>query len=151
MDAPNEILALTDLSLRPIVITGLSKTTVLISYPSIISTLAVFTYVPANRGLVTITAVSGNDVSNPLKILDYDLRAVTDVDVSNGKLIVDSISSTEMTNNTKFVVDIDYSNGKLEVIKDNINIDFPESIVSEITIDEGILVIRDMQDVLRWA
>ena len=81
---------------------------------------------PANRGLVTITAVSGNDVSNPLKILDYDLRAVTDVDVSNGKLIVDSISSTEMTNNTKFVVDIDYSNGKLEVIKDNINIDFPE-------------------------
>ncbi|MEE0942414.1 hypothetical protein [Methanobrevibacter sp.] len=106
---------------------------------------------PANRGLVTITAVSGNDVSNPLKILDYDLRAVTDVDVSNGKLIVDSISSTEMTNNTKFVVDIDYSNGKLEVIKDNINIDFPESIVSEITIDEGILVIRDMQDVLRWA
>ena len=112
---------------------------------------AVFTYVPANRGLVTITAVSGNDVSNPLKILDYDLRAVTDVDVSNGKLIVDSISSTEMTNNTKFVIDIDYSNGKLEVIKDNINIDFPESIVSEITIDEGILVIRDMQDVLRWA
>lgn len=106
---------------------------------------------PANRGLVTITAVSGNDVSNPLKILDYDLRAVTDVDVSNGKLIVDSISSTEMTNNTKFVIDIDYSNGKLEVIKDNINIDFPESIVSEITIDEGILVIRDMQDVLRWA
>ena len=106
---------------------------------------------PANRGLVTITAVSGNDVSNSLKILDYDLRAVTDVDVSNGKLIVDSISSTEMTNNTKFVVDIDYSNGKLEVIKDNINIDFPESIVSEITIDEGILVIRDMQDVLRWA
>lgn len=106
---------------------------------------------PANRGLVTITAVSGNDVSNPLKILDYDLRAVTDVDVSNGKLIVDSISSTEMTNNTKFVVDIDYSNGKLEVIKDNINIDFPESIVSEITIDEGILVIRDMQDVLGWA
>ena len=106
---------------------------------------------PANRGFVTITAVSGNDVSNPLKILDYDLRAVTDVDVSNGKLIVDSISSTEMTNNTKFVVDIDYSNGKLEVIKDNINIDFPESIVSEITIDEGILVIRDMQDVLRWA
>ncbi len=106
---------------------------------------------PANRGLVTITAVSGNDVSNPLKILDYDLRAVTDVDVSNGKLIVDSISSTEMTNNTKFVVDIDYSNGKLEVIKDNINIDFPESIVSEITIDEGILIIRDMQDVLRWA
>ncbi len=106
---------------------------------------------PANRGLVTITAVSGNDVSNPLKILDYDLRAVTDVDVSNGKLIVDSISSTEMTDNTKFVVDIDYSNGKLEVIKDNINIDFPESIVSEITIDEGILVIRDMQDVLRWA
>ena len=106
---------------------------------------------PANRGLVTITAVSGNDVSNPLKILDYDLRAVTDVDVSDGKLIVDSISSTEMTNNTKFVVDIDYSNGKLEVIKDNINIDFPESIVSEITIDEGILVIRDMQDVLRWA
>lgn len=106
---------------------------------------------PANRGLVTITAVSGNDVSNPLKILDYDLRAVTDVDVSNGKLIVDSISSTEMTNNTMFVVDIDYSNGKLEVIKDNINIDFPESIVSEITIDEGILVIRDMQDVLRWA
>lgn len=106
---------------------------------------------PANRGLVTITAVSGNDVSNPLKILDYDLRAVTDVDVSNGKLIVDSISSTEMTNNTKFVLDIDYSNGKLEVIKDNINIDFPESIVSEITIDEGILVIRDMQDVLRWA
>ena len=106
---------------------------------------------PANRGLVTITAVSGNDVSNPLKILDYDLRAVTDVDVSNGKLIVDSISSTEMTTNTKFVVDIDYSNGKLEVIKDNINIDFPESIVSEITIDEGILVIRDMQDVLRWA
>ena len=103
------------------------------------------------RGLVTITAVSGNDVSNPLKILDYDLRAVTDVDVSNGKLIVDSISSTEMTNNTKFVIDIDYSNGKLEVIKDNINIDFPESIVSEITIDEGILVIRDMQDVLRWA
>ena len=65
---------------------------------------------PANRGLVTITAVSGNDVSNPLKILDYDLRAVTDVDVSNGKLIVDSISSTEMTNNTMFVVDIDYSN-----------------------------------------
>lgn len=106
---------------------------------------------PANRGLVTITAVSGNDVSNPLKILDYDLRAVTDLDVSNGKLIVDSISSTEMTNNTKFIVDIDYSNGKLEVIKDNINIDFPESIVSEITIDEGILVIRDMQDVLRWA
>ena len=106
---------------------------------------------PANRGLVTITAVSGNDVSNPLKILDYDLRAVTDVDVSNGKLIVDSISSTEMTNNTKFVIDIDYSNGKLEVIKDNINIDFPESIVSEITIDEGILIIRDMQDVLRWA
>ena len=106
---------------------------------------------PANRGLVTITAVSGNDVSNPLKILDYDLRAVTDVDVSNGKLIVDSISSTEMTNNTMFVVDIDYSNGKLEVIKDNINIDFPESIVSEITIDEGILIIRDMQDVLRWA
>ena len=106
---------------------------------------------PANRGLVTITAVSGNDVSNPLKILDYDLRAVTDVDVSNGKLIVDSISSTEMTNNTKFVVDIDYSNGKLEVIKDNINIDFPESIVSEITIDEGILIIRDMQDVLRWS
>ena len=106
---------------------------------------------PANRGLVTITAVSGNDVSNPLKILDYDLRAVTDVDVSDGKLIVDSISSTEMTNNTKFVIDIDYSNGKLEVIKDNINIDFPESIVSEITIDEGILVIRDMQDVLRWA
>ena len=106
---------------------------------------------PANRGLVTITAVSGNDVSNSLKILDYDLRAVTDVDVSNGKLIVDSISSTEMTNNTKFVIDIDYSNGKLEVIKDNINIDFPESIVSEITIDEGILVIRDMQDVLRWA
>ena len=106
---------------------------------------------PANRGLVTITAVSGNDVSNSLKILDYDLRAVTDVDVSNGKLIVDSISSTEMTNNTKFVIDIDYSNGKLEVIKDNINIDFPESIVSEITIDDGILVIRDMQDVLRWA
>ncbi|WP_405309937.1 hypothetical protein [Methanobrevibacter sp.] len=113
--------------------------------------MAVFTYVPANRGLVTITAVSGNDVSNPLKILDYNLRAVTDVDVSDGTLIVDSVSSSEINNNTKFVIDIDYSNGKLEVIKDNINTDFPETIVSEVSIDEGVLVIRDMQNVLRWA
>lgn len=112
---------------------------------------ATFTYAGANRGIVGITAIADGNVSNEIKILDYNLRAVTDVDVSDGMLTVDSISSSEINNDAKFVVDINYENGKLEVIKDTINADFPEEIVSEISIDEGVLVIRNVEEVLRWA
>lgn len=111
---------------------------------------ATFTYTGANRGIVGITAVADGNVSNEIKILDYNLRAVTDVDVDGGVLTTESISSSEIDNDTRFVVDVDHNEGTLTVTKDNINTDDPSSIVSEIDFQDGTLIIRDMADVLRW-
>lgn len=111
---------------------------------------ATFTYTARNAGIVGITAVADNCVSNELKILDYDLQAVTDVGIEDGVMTVDSIPSEEIGEDTSFVVDINYENGELEITKNTIDIISPESIISEIDIDDGVLLIRDIQTVLRW-